>query len=276
MEKLQTILSNLPKLETTFDMATWEQTKVDSFNESEGQLHLEDGYDCAMCKNRGFSFRLVTGEDGTLRRVTVPCDCDAIRKSIKRLKQSGLEQLVKKCTFKTFAAQEPWQQIAKKTAMDYAKNPRGWFYICGQTGSGKTHLCVAVCRELLYAGKRVEYLLWRDKVAELKKPDNDGSLMQLYKSVDVLYIDDLFKCGADPYQNVPRPTAADINIAFELINSRYNDPRLLTIISSELLPDQLLALDDAVGGRIMERAVVTDIARDPGKNYRLRRKEAAV
>ena len=63
-------------------------------------------------------------------------------------------------------------------------------------------------------------------------------------------------------------TDADINLAFEILNARYNDPMLRTVISSELPVEKILAIDEAVGGRIVERARGF-ICKAPPENYRL-------
>lgn len=83
------------------------------------------------------------------------------------------------------------------------------------------------------------------------------------KSVPVLYIDDLFK-GAE------RPTQGDLNIAFELLNHRYNNENLYTIISTEKLLDDLIRIDEAIGSRIAERSKGHRIQlnRDPARNWR--------
>ena len=86
-------------------------------------------------------------------------------------------------------------------------------------------------------------------------------MIDRFKKAEVLYIDDLFKTGRNPDGSEPKPTAADINAAFEIINYRYNNPALLTIISSELNEDELLDIDEAVGGRIFERSKSISIAK---------------
>lgn len=150
--------------------------------------------------------------------------------------------------------------------MEYARNPVGWFALCGQSGCGKTHLCTAICRELLLAGKNVRYMLWRDEIVRIKQGGEEQQrILEDFKNVQVLYIDDLFKSGD------ARPTAADINYAFEILNYRYNCPELITILSSELTEDELLDVDEAVGGRIYERARAFTIGRSREKNYRIRK-----
>lgn len=158
--------------------------------------------------------------------------------------------------------------------MEYAKNPSGWFFIGGQTGAGKTHICTAICREFLLSGKSVKYMLWRDDIVKIKGCANDAQayskLIDEYKRVEVLYIDDLFKTGKGPDGSKQQPTGADINAAFEILNYRYNDPKLVTIVSSECTVNDILDIDEAVGGRIFEKAKVFSLSRDRRKNYRLR------
>ena len=131
-------------------------------------------------------------------------------------------------------------------------------------------------QQFLLEGKQVVYMMWRDDIAKIKGlaayyPDERQQMIDHFKTADVLYIDDLFKTGRNVDGSEPKPTAADINAAFESINYRYNNPALLTIISSELNEDELLDIDEAVGGRIFERSKSFSIAKDRSKNYRIRR-----
>ena len=67
-----------------------------------------------------------------------------------------------------------------------------------------------------------------------------------------------------------KPTGADINVAFEIINFRYSNPQSVTIISSELTEDELIDIDEAIGGRIYERSKAITIGRDRSRNYRIK------
>jgi len=121
-------------------------------------------------------------------------------------------------------------------------------------------------------------MLWRDEIARIKALVNDaeqyGAMMQEIKNADVLYIDDLFKTGKDDFGKVKQPTPADINAAFEIINFRYNDPRKITIISSERTISDLNEIDEAIAGRIAEKSKADgyciNLGRDAGKNYRMK------
>ena len=96
-------------------------------------------------------------------------------------------------------------------------------------------------------------------------------MIDRFKKAEVLYIDDLFKTGKAPDGSVLKITGADVNVAFEIINYRYNNPALVTIISSELTEDEILDIDEATGGRIYERAKKAfSIGKDRKKNYRIK------
>ena len=88
-------------------------------------------------------------------------------------------------------------------------------------------------------------------------------MMDDFKKTDVLYIDDLFK-----QNNINDP---DIKLAFELIDYRVRTNRM-TVISTEMDLNQLLDIDEALGGRIIQAARGNKyiIAKDRGKNYRLK------
>jgi DNA replication protein DnaC len=254
----------------------YEQFKVDGLNNTVGDRNLEDGYECKVCKNKGTIYKVIDYGDGTYSHCATDCKCAEIRRSILRMKRSGLKDIIKDYTFDKFLDTEPWQKAIKEAAMEYAENPEGWFALCGQSGSGKTHLCTAICREFLLSGKKVVYMLWRDEIVRIKEAAQSGDsslqeILEKYKTADVLYIDDLFKTGKDKFNEVVKPSVADINYAFEIINYRYNNPKLMTIISSELSEEELLDIDEAIGGRIYERAKTFTIAKSRDRNYRIRK-----
>lgn len=249
----------------------YEQQKADSYNALVGNLNEIDGYDCPLCRNKGSIMRIELSERGMYYEIAYECKCMKNRRAIRRLKASGLEKFVKDCSFAKFRADEPWQKVLKTAAEEYAKNPKGWFFIGGQSGAGKTHLCTAICRQFLLEGKAVVYMPWRTESVKLKASVNDSevyeSLIKPIKSADVLYIDDLFKTANDG--SGQKPTTGDINLAFDILNYRYVN-NLLTVISSESISSEILEFDEAIGGRIIEKARPNffDIGKDVRKNFR--------
>jgi DNA replication protein DnaC len=223
----------------------------------------------STCNCGGKGYTISKRADGTVWGKE--CDCVRVRRALKAIERSGLKELLDDYTFDSFQEHERWQEDAKETAMNYIKNSNGWFGFFGQVGCGKTHLCTAICGEMLRVGKSVRYMAWRDDVTRLKANVMDDEYysreMRRYKTADVLYIDDLFKTEAGK-----RPTQADVNIAFEILNYRYNNKELMTILSSELQIEDLLAIDEAVGSRIYERCrkYQVSVKADKRKNYRLR------
>lgn len=171
------------------------------------------------------------------------------RRVVRQMQRSGLPQsLLSRCTFARFEATEPWQKAAKAQAMAFVDSKDGWMLATGQVGAGKSHLCVAACGALLDQGASVYFFSWREQARELKAMVNEPEYdleMQKIKRAAVLYIDDFFKSGDKEV------TAADKNLAFEIINSRYAAQKR-TMISTELSMDKLLAIDEAIGSRIYE------------------------
>lgn len=232
-------------------------------NDTEGNL---EGYDCPKCRNRGF-----TAEARGIYMVTVPCECMTVRSNMARLERSGLKDSIDEYSFKNYKADKPWQKGILEKAVAFAKEPKGWFYIGGQVGSGKTHICTAIASRLIKKGREVLYMRWTDDTVKLKAVKNNdeeyGKMIEKFKRAEVLYIDDFFKTEKDK-----QPTAADVNIAFELLNYRYNNRDLITIISSERTLGELLDIDEATGSRIKQRCGNNHIKveRKPENNYRLR------
>ena len=113
---------------------------------------------------------------------------------------------------------------------------------------------------------------WRQDANELKTMESSRRVDALKKlhEVPVLFIDDLFKTARASDGSIT-PTVADVNLAFDIINYRYTQ-RLTTIISTERYPAELVDIDEATGGRIVEMAQghTYCIEKKPGRNYRLR------
>ena len=258
----------------------YEQRKADMYNESVGNLDEADGYNCDLCKNKGYIAKVVLNEQfGYYSEILAPCKCQKVRNAIHRLNRSGLKNVVKDCTFDKYITESPWQEAAKSAAMRFCKDEEhSWLYMGGQSGSGKSHLCTAIAVQYIRQGKAVRYMLWRDEIVKIKASVNDApvyaELMKGLKESPVLYIDDLFKTGKGDEGDYKPPTSADINAAFEIINYRYCNPELITIISSERTLSELNQIDEAIAGRIAERTkeagYCLNIKRDPSRNWRMK------
>ena len=216
-----------------------------------------DNVDCDICQNRGY----ILFDDAERGLTARECTCMASRRSLRRIKNSNMEDALSRYSFDTYEETDKETHMVKKKALEFAENP-AWFFIGGRSGSGKTHICTAICGELIRKGYDVRYELWRDLTTTLKPIVNDPEYAEKLKrlsAVPVLYIDDLFKGNV---------TGADLNLAFQLINARYNDRRLITILSSELTLSEIIEHDEALGGRIYERARGFVLAA-PNRNRRI-------
>lgn len=220
------------------------------------------GVDCKICKNRGY----VMLDTGSLLK----CACMEQRAVLRRIKDSGLMGLLDKCTFNSFEAKTDYQRRMKAAAEAFVGDTSdAWFYCGGQVGCGKTHICTAICGEYIDAGLDVVFMPWQDDSIRLKACVTDeeyGRAIARIKDAAVLYIDDFLKT-----RNGAAPTDADIRLALEIINRRYIDRGLKTIISSERMIGDYMDIDEALGSRLYERAknYCIEIAPDKRKNYRL-------
>ena len=222
--------------------------------------------ECPLCGGTGFRFYWYDGYE-----FAEECQCYGAIKSDASVKQAGIKRDL---TFENFYTDKPFQKHIKEKAEDYVKNgylAGYWFFIGGQVGCGKTHICTAIVNELARNGKFCKYMAWKDESVHLKAIVNEHEeyhykLMELC-NVPVLYIDDLLKT-----QGGTMPTQADVNLAFAIINHRYNDNTKVTIISCEYIASQLIDIDEATASRIVEKCstYLTDIKQDREKNYRLK------
>ena len=180
---------------------------------------------------------------------------------------------------KDFTVEQPWQEAMLAKAREYLAQDKGgsaWFYAGGAVGSGKTFICTGIARELLHAGKQVVYMPWVTEAARIKSLANEqeqDEALRLFRTCEVLYIDDFFK----PTTLQAAPTGADVRIAYDIINYRYNN-LLPTIISSEKYLTELLDIDEATGSRIYERCRgnYINVRRGEGRNYRMREEDELI
>lgn len=236
--------------------------QTDLYNNSEGNLKFVD---CQICKNKGYIQHI----DENLQTYLTECKCMVKRNSIARLRNSGLGNTIERCTFDSYTVQNQWQKKVKDTSLEYISDTSGkWFYIGGQSGCGKTHICTAISVALINQGRTLKYEIWRNLFHQLQSLQFDNEKysdkLKELKDVDILYIDDFMKSIDKSKINT------ELNFAFEVINLRYITDKP-TIISSEFDINQINSLDNAIAGRIVEKAGRFTISISGGeKNFRLK------
>lgn len=246
------------------------QHDADMLNAERGTEDITDGYSCDKCLNRGYIYyangMYVTRKD---------CDCWKARMSIRRMRRSGLGNVINKYTFQRYKVEADWQKHVKEAAQSFLKDDAAkWFFIGGQSGGGKSHICTAICRSLL-ATHEVHYMMWEEESVELKSMvtdvENYQNRMIRLKNVDVLYIDDFFSGKKERNGEIALPTFADVRLAREILNHRCVNGKT-TIISSEWYSMEIADVDAALGGRIIEMCgkYCLNVGRAKDKNFRLR------
>lgn len=125
-------------------------------------------------------------------------------------------------------------------------------------------MLMATANKLLSDGIEVVYFPWVEGCADLKSDfDTLSDKIHRLQTVEVLYIDDLFK-------GRQKPTDFQLEQIFSIINYRYLN-RLPIMISSEWSIARMCDFDEATGSRInkmcREYKVMLD---EEGLNYRLR------
>ena len=201
------------------------------------------------------------------------CECMQFRMDKRLVERSGLALRLENYQLDKFETSEQWQKRMKEAAEQFIEDYKGkWFVTLGCSGAGKTHLNCSIVSELMRKGNPAKYISWRDLTIKLKPLMNtDEYIREIYeyKNSKVLYIDDLFKNG-----HFRTPSTADLDIAMEILNFRYNNrEKYTTLISSEHLIDSIMAFDEALGSRIFEMCgdkYLLQIDKDSSKNYRLK------
>lgn len=257
----------------------FEQMKVDDFNSLPGNRSESDGfYHCEMCNDKGiYAFLAFDSVTGRKRETHAQCPCGKKRQALRRIIASGLGDAIKDCTFDNYQVLHGWQKSVKDKALQFCEKGGQVFFMGGQSGAGKTHLCTAVAMSQFNKGRNIKYMIWPKELPVMQglvnEPEQYSALMTELETVDVLYIDDLFKNGSEGGRLRP-PSGAETKRAFEIINQRCINKKITTIISSEFTIPDLANIDEALAGRIVEKAndgeFCINLRRDPQKNWRMR------
>jgi DNA replication protein DnaC len=184
---------------------------------------------------------------------------EKFKKRIQRLLgESGIKKRFLNRTFENFKVDKVNSnayKVAKTYAEDfenYKKNGEGLYFV-GSFGTGKTHLAVAISIHLINKGVPVICKTLIDLLADIKKTFdsnhiNEHEILNIYKTVDLLVIDDLGK---------ELPTDWAMAALYSILNDRYENC-LPTIITTNYNDKELIERlsrksDTKTAGAIVDR-----------------------
>lgn len=248
---------------TEFDFYAYDRKRAALFNSLEGKL---EDYDCPLCRNRGYFMQYSDTGYCTMK----PCRCMEVRDALRAMRNTGVpEEAIQGLSFEAWQTPHRWQEATLASAKEYVAAAKqggfsDWFIMSGNPGCGKTMLCSTVFLEIVKSGVKGRYVSWREFSREAKSVANDrGEFRKIVdeaKQTPLLYLDDFWK---------GRITPADVNLAFEVLNNRYQRS-CLTILSSEHTIDAILRGDEAIGSRLRERARDFYMDLSHAENWRLK------
>ena len=245
------------------------QTECDQYNAmpvSESVRNNQNwmSVNCPICKNKGYLKRVKWVPDYNRWEVFASrCACWN-RRQVEKV------GVIKTYTFDNFIVREDWQQRMLDAAHRWCADPKGTLYIGGQVGSGKTHIAMAVAQDLLERGKDLKIMIWSSDSQWLKRAgDQYLPYVGSYRSVPILYIDDLFRSRIQSAKD--GISESDRNIAYDILDYRCSR-EMPTIITSEFSLEEICSIDPAIGGRIAKSCVrpenVIGISKDASRDWR--------
>lgn len=165
----------------------------------------------------------------------------AMQEKINRLLgQSGIKKRFQQRTFPNFRCDTPGRKANYATAKAYADNfayhraMGDGLYIEGTNGTGKTHLAAAIALQLISEGIPVICKTSSDLLQDIKRSFSlDGvkeyEVLDIYKKVDLLIIDDLGKEQCSDWS---------MSTLYSIMNDRYEDMKP-TIVTTNYNTDDL-------------------------------------
>ena len=195
------------------------------------------------------------------------------------LGKSGIKKRFQRRTFEKFITDTPERvrcyQIAKRYADSFSiryENGDG-LYIEGTNGTGKTHLAAAIALQLINEGIPVVCKTSSDLLLDIKKAYDDeytkeSAVLDVYKSVDLLIIDDLGKEQCSDWS---------VSTLYSILNDRYEDMKPTIITTNYGAEDLIRALTPkgydntkivAIISRLRETSTVITMAWDDYRTTR--------
>lgn len=172
---------------------------------------------------------------------------------------SGIKKRFLQRTFENFRRDTQGRERAYQTAKSYADSFKEHLadgeglYIEGTNGTGKTHLAAAVALQLLNESypvicKTAGDLLLDIKSAYDSKEYTEREVLDVYKKVDLLIVDDLGKEQCSDWA---------ISTLYAILNDRYEDMKPVIITTNYNADDLVKALTPKGYDSAKPRAIVS-------------------
>ncbi|MCM3316159.1 DnaA/Hda family protein [Rummeliibacillus stabekisii] len=243
-------------------------------------------FECETCKDAGgwteWRDADVFGNGRVVRKekVWVECSCAKQRKHERLINGSHITQEFQKMRFENFVGEGLDKKIlnmAKKAKQYYdefeeiRKTSQNGIALLGQPGIGKTHLLMAISNNLMLKKHiPVMYFPFVTMTSEMRANqfEKEETITRQAKEIDVLFIDDLYK----PVAGKPKASEWEQLKMYDIVNYRYLNRKPI-LLSCELDPAQLLAIDEATGSRLFEmtQEFTVSVEKDFRLNYRTRK-----
>lgn len=196
-----------------------------------------------------------------------------MRERVQRLLgESGMNARFLQRTFDAYI-QTPENRTALRICRQYAdtfrdklprNNPnpgRNGLFITGPMGTGKTHLAAAISNQLMREGTPVICMTMIDLLDRIKRTyeerrqygdESEGDILDAYKDVPLLVIDDMGKEPATPWA---------VSKIYAIINARY-EAYMPTIVTTNYTDEELVGRLTAKDGDETTAAATVDRLRE--------------
>jgi DNA replication protein DnaC len=220
---------------------------------------------CRTCKGAGYLRADVPYGHPNFGK-PIACECkEAERKEKRRWQLQEISNLgdLKYKNFENFRPNiSRTVYEAYQVALDYARDPQGWFVLIGKNGCGKTHLAAAIANRCLARGSLVLFSTVIDLLEHLRAtfvPTSTEVYDQLFakmREAELLVLDDLGAQQSSPWANEK---------LFQLLNYRYNS-QFPTIITTNNLG--LQGIEERIRSRMTDASLVTIVTFDGAQDHR--------
>lgn len=243
-------------------------------------------YKCEICKDDGlvdatledigtgiklFTEPIMNEDNNPDYRYMKECECKKLKDFKAMMSRSGLDY-ASDLKITDYIAKYDWQKEIKQKLYNFVKRPTSCFLISGQSGSGKTMAMSILFKNLVgKLGKQGHYLEWETFITETNNNYREIDLRDYgyITKIPILYIDDFLK---SPNNDIKNLSHNEIRFARNIINQRYKNKDLITLISTELSQGQLEQLDQSLHGRLVEMSTLEyfmQITESKEKNIRV-------